>query len=154
MQINLAFPVEPIPNQSVRASIRYDRYKKPYIHYHKPKNIVDYQKNIAWIAKSQLPCGFKLIDGPIIVEHLVYSFSPLNSFTKKMINSLQNGDVMYKDTKPDVTDNLNKPFFDALEGILFKNDSRIVHINNLKKVYNLNPGIDLRISYYDRNNNI
>lgn len=55
----------------------------------------------------------------------------------------------YPNVKPDL-DNLAKSFFDAAEGILYKNDSRIV-VKNLRKLYSdgREPGIEYHISVLD-----
>jgi Holliday junction resolvase RusA-like endonuclease len=41
----------------------------------------------------------------------------------------------YKVTKPDLQDNLNKPLFDALEGILWERDQNVVAMDDVKKYY-------------------
>ena len=52
---------------------------------------------------------------------------------------------MYKNTKPDLTDNLNKGLFDALQDIVYTNDSRIVKITDTSKIYGIHPRTELTI---------
>ena len=51
-----------------------------------------------------------------------------------------------KTTKPDLQDNLNKAFFDALEGIVFEQDQNIHHIGEMRKYYYEKDCIKLKIS--------
>ena len=52
-----------------------------------------------------------------------------------------------KTTKPDLHDNLNKAFMDALEGIVFEQDQNIVKIKNLEKYYDKENLITLILKY-------
>ena len=52
-----------------------------------------------------------------------------------------------KTTKPDLLDNLNKAFIDALEGIVFEQDQNIVEVRSLKKTYGIKPGIEIKFLY-------
>jgi Holliday junction resolvase RusA-like endonuclease len=46
---------------------------------------------------------------------------------------------VFKSTKPDLPDNLNKLVFDAMKGIVFTDDKLIVGIENCYKYYGLQP---------------
>ena len=102
------------------------------------------QNIVAQIAK-QLPEGFMPWSGPIRVNSITYVFPPLKSFTKKKMKMIEDGDIVFKTTKPDLTDNLQKGLFDALEGVLFLNDSQVCEILSLRKIYGLVPGIYIDI---------
>lgn len=52
---------------------------------------------------------------------------------------------IYKYTKPDLHDNLNKALFDALEGVIWERDQNVVSINNLKKYYDKEDKIIIKI---------
>jgi Holliday junction resolvase RusA-like endonuclease len=41
----------------------------------------------------------------------------------------------FKTTKPDLQDNLNKPLFDALEGLVWERDQNVVAMDDVKKYY-------------------
>ena len=143
--MKLTFLGIPKPKQS--AKFRSVKGKgKTYITSYQKKEVKDAERNIAFDAKSQLPEGFIPYNKPIGVN-ILYVFPPLSSFSKKKLNALKQGEVMYKDTKPDLTDNLNKGLFDALEGIVYVNDSRICKIGNAEKVYGLVPRTE--VEFYE-----
>ena len=54
---------------------------------------------------------------------------------------------MPKVTKPDLQDNLNKAFFDALEGLLYEQDQNIVEIKNMSKFYSDSDYIKVKFVY-------
>ena len=59
--------------------------------------------------------------------------------------SIEAGEIVYKATKPDLTDNLNKGVFDALQGIIYANDSQIISMDNVKKIYGLLPRVEIEL---------
>jgi len=64
------------------------------------------------------------------------------SFSAKKRNSTY---LQYKVTKPDLQDNLNKPLFDALEGIVWERDQNVVAMDNVKKYYGTDNQIIIQI---------
>jgi Holliday junction resolvase RusA-like endonuclease len=62
-----------------------------------------------------------------------------SSLSKKEKQLILSGGIVYKHTKPDISDNLQKRYFDALQGVLFTNDSRVCHIKDTMKFYGTNP---------------
>ena len=52
-----------------------------------------------------------------------------------------------KVTKPDLQDNLNKAFFDALEGLIYVQDQNIVEIKNMAKYYGPEDKIKVQFEY-------
>ena len=113
--------------------------------YQKPE-VEAWEKYIRNIVMPQLPRGFKMWEGEVIVEKLVFIFKPLKGFTKGKIKLINEGQLIPKTTRPDVTDNLPKGFFDAIEGLIFKNDSQISTVKEMTKCYGKNPGVLLVIS--------
>ena len=129
MKLNLTIKGTPFPKQSVR------HYKG---NFYKPKKIKDNELNVKAQVLNQLPKGFNLITEPIRVNKLIYVFPYLKSHNARQRNAVVNRQIeLRKFTKPDLTDNLNKGLFDSLEGIVFKNDSQIAEIQNLKKIYGI-----------------
>jgi Holliday junction resolvase RusA-like endonuclease len=111
---------------------------------YKPKKIVDYQKYVVTLVTEQLPKNFVIIESgtPITVEYIEYSYAYLKSIPKKRrIKRIP------KVTKPDLQDNLNKAFFDALEGVLYEQDQNIVEIKNMKKFYSDSDFIKVKFVY-------
>ena len=119
----------PIPKQSTRWGR--DKKGKPRA-YTDPK-IKAAQKRIYWEIKSQLPRGFKLLDGPLGAK-VTFVF-PYPKSKKK---------TFWKITKPDLTDNLWKMPFDVMEGLVYVNDSRVC-LKEGKKIYGDIPATYIEI---------
>lgn len=79
----------------------------------------------------------QLLDGPLVMEATFYLLRP-KSKPKK---------VKYPDTKPDL-DNLVKSVKDALEGIIYTNDSRIVE-EVVRKRYDDPPRVEITVRQAD-----
>jgi len=97
------------------------------------------------MTAKQIPKNFTPFRGPVIVKELLFVFPPLSTWPKYKLYDLAQGKVFYKDTKPDITDNLCKGLFDAMEGIIYMNDSQICEQGLTRKIYGLKPGIYLTI---------
>ena len=136
--LEFKFDIEPVAKQSVKIS-KYGNYT--------PKKMKETSNAISLMAKKQLPKGFELLKGPIIVHGIYFYFTPTKQMlkTKKGRESLFDGKTVTKHTKPDL-DNLNKLVWDALEGIVFKNDSQICEIKNCVKEYCMESGIHIILS--------
>jgi Holliday junction resolvase RusA-like endonuclease len=135
-ELTLRFNLKPTPHQSFRRGRNGVAYT--------PKKILDFKKDIAWELSNQLNNDFEIIKAgtPIIVEYLHYCFEfPKSTALKRRIEGLQ------KTTKPDLLDNLNKAFIDALEGIVFEQDQNIVEVRDLKKFYGESNYIEIKLLY-------
>ena len=135
-ELTLHFDIKPTPHQSFRRGRNGIAYT--------PKKILDFKKAIAYSAMSQVEDGFEIIRAgtPIIVEHLHYCFA----FTKS--TALKRRIIgMPKATKPDLLDNLNKAFIDALEGAIFEQDQNIVEVRDLRKFYGESDYIEIKLLY-------
>ena len=130
----------PIPKQSARF---YSRGGKVFSY--QTQKIKQNASNIALQVKNQLPPNFRIWDGAIEVKQLHFIFPCLKSFPKRKIKAIQEGEKFYKETKPDLSDNLPKSLFDSLQGILYANDSQIVKMNDIEKYYGLEGKIILEI---------
>ena len=135
-ELTLRFNLKPTPHQSFRRGRNGVAYT--------PKKILDFKKDVAWELSNQLNSDFEIIKAgtPIIVEFLHYCFEfPNSTALKRRIEGLQ------KTTKPDLLDNLNKAFIDALEGIVFEQDQNIVEVKDLKKFYGESYYIKIKLLY-------
>ena len=136
MIIKLNIPIKAVPHQSVRMT----RTGRAY----QPKKIVDYKQQIKEAVREQLPDGFLAIEEntPIFVTKLHYVFKyPSNTPKYKK----ESDEILYKFTKPDLHDNLNKALFDALEGVLWQRDQNVVAMDDVKKYYSETDHIILEI---------
>lgn len=141
MKYTFKLNIRPMPHQSVR----FTRQGRSY----KPKKIVDYQDYVRRLVTDQLPDDFVMIEAgtPIIIKELTYEYAYPNSWSKKKKQGRH-----YKTTKPDLQDNLNKAFLDALEGLVYEQDQNIVSIEKLQKLWSDKDRITLIIETYVRDN--
>ena len=113
--------LNPVPKQSFRIG------KNKFT----AKRVVDYEKNIRAIIKSQLPAKYQLLLGPILMQITYYY--PATKKQQSIVNKLSkqgwlhntNEYIFCKTTRPDVTDNLNKGILDAMNNLVFKDDAQI-----------------------------
>jgi len=134
MKLYLHIPTTPIPHQSVRVTRRGFTYQ--------PKKIKDYKKLIRELVEERLPEHFSMIKAgtPIVINRLCYVFEYPKSMSKtKRLHT------RYKLTKPDLHDNLNKAFFDALEGLVWEQDQNICLLKNVSKEYGETASIQIEI---------
>lgn len=130
----------PQPKQSAR--FKAQKFgKKTFMKSYQPDKVIQNERNLAFDAKSQIPEGF-IPFGEAIKVKAVFVFPPLKGFTKSKLNALSTGAIIYKTTKPDLTDNLMKGTMDALNGIVFTDDAVIAEVES-KKIYGLIPRIEL-----------
>lgn len=124
MKFTFKLNIRPMPHQSMR----FTRQGRSY----KPKKITDYQDYVRRLVTDQLPKDFTMIEAgtPIVIKELTYEYVYPTSWSKKRKQGKQ-----YKTTKPDLQDNLNKAFLDALEGLVYEQDQNIVSIEKLQKLW-------------------
>ena len=129
---------EPLAKQSFRFTKKGHKYQN--------KNVVNWAAQARLQVINQLPKKFLPFNGPIVIQNLTFVFSLLKNMPKKTIKDIENGLDVFKVTKPDLLDNLQKNLWDVCEGVLFINDSRIVmHSGKMKKIYGKKPRIEFEI---------
>lgn len=128
--IELEFLGIPKPKQSARFRVGRSKSGRYIPISYQSKKVENTELNIAYSAIQQLPKDFKPFDCPVGAE-IEYIFPIPKSWSKKKKKLLETKRI-YKDTRPDLQDNLSKGLFDALEGIVFINDSRISLIRAVK----------------------
>ena len=135
MKLNLELNIRPLAHQSFkigRGGIKY-----------KPKKVKDYKEYLRKLVSEQLPKDFYIIKAgsEIKVNYIEYIYAYPKSFSKKKRVKT------FKVTKPDLQDNLNKAFFDSLEGLLYEQDQNIVEINKMSKFYGETDKIRVEFEY-------
>lgn len=130
--VSMEFDVAPLAVQSVR---------RGKFGFFSPKKVKDWKQAIGNIARSQFP--WDPYDGPIEVTSIQYRFPFPKTLKKATRNKISEGVVIYMDRRPDLMDNLNKATMDALNGIVFTDDSNIVRCGGLEKIYSFSPGISI-----------
>ena len=93
-------------------------------------------KNYVKVIASECRCD-PLWEGPLRII-IRFGFLRPKSISKK---------VIWRDKKPDI-DNVFKACADALEGIIYRNDSQIVGVKMTKK-YSDTPGVSIQIEQID-----
>lgn len=131
----------PTPKQSARFRIIKGK-KGNFVSFYQKKSVKDAAKSIADQIREQLPKGFEIIDSPIQMD-ILFVFPPLKSWSKKKLKQLEDGETIYKDTKPDI-DNTTKNLLDAMEKLVFANDSRICRIR-IQKIYGFKPRTEVNL---------
>lgn len=135
-ELTLKYNVRPQPHQSVKLGRNGIAYM--------PKKVKDFKDYIIKLTRDQLPEEFEIIPSgtSIIVEYLHYEFAYPKSTPKKRRTK-----DLPKTTKPDLLDNLNKAFIDALEGVVYEQDQNIVEVRSLKKFYGDTDLITIKFVY-------
>ena len=123
MKLTLELNIRPLAHQSFkigRGGIKY-----------KPKKVKDYQEYLRRLVSEQLPKDFNIITAgsEIKVNYIEYIYVYPKSSCKEEKSKT------FKVTKPDLQDNLNKAFFDSLEGLLYEQDQNIVEIKRMSKLF-------------------
>jgi len=135
VKLTLELNIRPLAHQSFkigRGGIKY-----------KPKKVKDYQTYLRRLVSEQLPKDFNIITAgsEIKVNYIEYIYAYPKSFSKRRRVKT------FKVTKPDLQDNLNKAFFDSLEGLLYEQDQNIVEINKMSKFHGENDKIRVEFEY-------
>ena len=133
--IQLALAAAPKSVQSVRFAARCG-----YIRTFQPKAQKAWKRAIKVAVSEQLPVGWQPFGKVPLWVQVVYVFPPLKSAKKAELEIIDSGGVIYKETRPDVNDNLNKGLFDALTGVLWEDDGRVVS-SHVYKVFGKETGI-------------
>jgi len=133
--LNFELNIKPLAHQSFKIGRNGIKYK--------PKKVKDYQVYLQRLVTEQLPEDFSIITAgsEIKVNYIQYIYAYPKSFSKKRRVKT------FKTTKPDLQDNLNKAFFDALEGLVYEQDQNIVEINAMSKFYGETDKVRVEFEY-------
>jgi Holliday junction resolvase RusA-like endonuclease len=108
-----------------------------------PKESKEYKRYVSLIARQHAPKT--LLEGPLSVRMKIYREIP-KSTTKKDRALIFEG-IKRPITKPDGT-NYAKGIEDALNGIIYKDDSQIVDLQ-VQKYYSDNPRVEVTVQEID-----
>jgi Holliday junction resolvase RusA-like endonuclease len=104
-----------------------------------PAKSKDFKKYVKLVASEHRPDH--LLDGPLKMEVKIYK-STLKNFSKKKTQQAENG-IIRPTTKPDV-DNYVKGVKDALNSVIWKDDSQVVDLV-VSKWYSEQPLVEVTI---------
>lgn len=141
-KITLTLFGEPMPKQSVRATKSGDFFQ--------PKKITDRFKFYQSEIRKQLPKDFKMFETCVFVRKMHFLYAPLKSFHKEKgkMEAIRNGKKFYKNSRPDLPDNLKKLVNDAMSEIVFRDDSIIVAEDDIKKYYSIGGCVIIELEGY------
>jgi len=120
----------PLAKQSARHAV-----KNGKIISYQPTKFGDRKKDYIRQILGQLPDGFVPFEKRVhsLKFHCIYP--PLKNFSKATIESINRGEIVWKESQPDIIDNLKKLVFDSMADIVYTNDGKIVSEDNVKKYY-------------------
>lgn len=127
----------PLQKQSARFA-KVGKFMRKY----QPKQITNWQAQARLQIIQQLTPHFVPFGGKIRINRVVFIFPPLKSWSKKKLTALKEGNIIYKDTKPDM-DNLKKMLYDCCNGLAWVDDAKIVVENNTSKQFGMIPRIEM-----------
>ncbi len=126
----ISFTVYGNPTGKQAAKAFYNPKAKKMFHF-SPKKTTDWEQLIRSAAQEFVP--EKLLDGPLKASAVFYLLKPPSKPKR----------CLFPDTKPD-HDNLEKAIYDALEKVIYVNDSRIV-TKQFKKRWGNPPRVEITI---------
>lgn len=145
--IEFTLHTRPVPKQSIRFGILKItkgprkgevvlKDGQPITMPFKSKKITDKEKTFKWLIRSAIPTSFKPFKEIVHVEKMHYVYKIPTSFSKKLRDDIiLNGNICYKNTSPDLMDNLKKLLWDCMKGIVVEDDGIVVSEDNVKKYY-------------------
>lgn len=137
---------EPMAKQSVRQG----RNREGNVVFFQPeamkKRVKDYQEQI----RKQLPPGFIPFQTAVFVRKMHFMYAPLKSFHKEKgkMEAIRTGKKFYKNTRPDLPDNLKKLVNDSMSELVFTDDALIVGEDNVRKYYGVGGCIIIELEGY------
>lgn len=143
-KISLVLFGVPMPKQSVRAFVTDKGKVGTYQPTKYGQRVKDYRAQI----KKQLPEDFKMFTEQVRITKMHFVYPPLKSFTRLTMDRIERGEIIYKNTKPDISDNLKKLPMDAMSGTVYKDDGMIVTENDIAKYYGTGGCIIIEMEGY------
>ena len=121
--LKITVPIEPVAQGRPRASTR-----GGFVKMYDPPKSREYKKQVKLILEQHKPS--KPLETPLRVK-MTFNRQYLKSFTKKQLKQAEDGFLMPV-SRPDL-DNYAKAMLDAMNGIIYKDDSQIVSLTLEKK---------------------
>jgi Holliday junction resolvase RusA-like endonuclease len=142
--IKIEFPGEPRGKGRPRSRVAWTKQDKPFVAIYTDAETRKYEEDIAWAAKAIMRASPPL-GGPLVVWIEAY-FPVPQSWSRPKRDAALAG-VIRPIGKPDF-DNIAKSACDALKGIVWMDDSRIVEAHVTKK-YSERPVLKISVEELD-----
>lgn len=138
--IKITVPGDPVPKGRHRARIVQPRNKPAFIHFYQDADTEAYEKKVAWQARIVMgPRGWLL--GALEIRVTAWVSIPQSWSQKQQARAL-NGDLL-PTTRPDA-DNYLKCCLDAMNSVVYKDDSQFVTMSVTKR-YSDSPRLEIEI---------
>lgn len=108
-----------------------------YVLHYQEKDIVDRTTNYKWLIKSQIGPR-KPFENRIVISKIDFIFPCPQSFSKKLVQSITDGMIYPKDSRPDC-DNLMKFIQDCCNDVVWSDDAKVWWLSNVRKFYGITP---------------
>lgn len=153
-KITLKLFGEPMAKQSV---LQGKNFKTGAKIFYQPQKAIDRKSDYIKQIKEQLPKDFTPFMTVVFVRKFHCVYAPLKEFHKKKgkMESIREGKKYYKNTQPDLIDNLKKLVFDCLGKdkktgvpLVLGNDGIIVGEDNTRKYYGIGGCIIIDLEGY------
>lgn len=107
-----------------------------------PAHIKQAQNSMTLQIMNQLPNGHEPITEAVAIQY-TFEFPLTKDLKKETRQKIQCGDQVFRPKKPDI-DNLQKAVNDAMNGVVYLDDSQIVKISSVK-IYSETPKIIINV---------
>lgn len=133
----IEIPGEPVAQGRPRATTINGR-----VRLYDPAKSKNYKEQVRLVAQSaRQMAGIKLFTGPIRVRMVIHRKIPTR-FRKWEKEQASVGKIR-PTTKPD-SDNYSKSLLDAMNGVIYEDDSQVVELS-VSKFYSENPRVEIRV---------
>lgn len=141
VEVEICLRGTPMPKQSVRQGKSKTGQTVFYQPVEMKKRVEDYQKQI----RTVIPGPYPIFKKQVHITQMHFIYPPLKGFNKATMERIKEGEIVYKNTKPDVCDNLKKLVLDSLSGLVYSDDSIIVSEDDVKKYYGTGGWIIIKL---------
>lgn len=138
--IKIVIPGAPVPKGRHRARIVQPRFKPAFIHFYQDADTEAYEARVAQEAGLVMRGRGKLL-GPLGVNVMAFVTIPESWSLKQKQRAIEG--TMLPVTRPDA-DNYLKCCLDAMNGIVYKDDSQVVDMK-VQKRYAEKPRLEIEI---------
>lgn len=138
--LKIIVPGIPVPKGRHRARIVQPRGRRPFVHMYQDAETEKYESLVAQNA-SMVMAGRGLVLGALDVRATAYVEIPA-SWPDKKRNQAADGDILPV-SRPDA-DNYLKCVLDAMNGVVYKDDSQVVNMS-VQKRYSFTPRMEIDI---------
>lgn len=138
--LKIIVPGEPVPKARHRARIVQPRGRPPFVHMYQDAETEKYESLVAKMS-GMVMAGRGLLLGALDVRATAYVEIPASWPQKKRVQA-GDGEILPV-SRPDA-DNYLKCVLDAMNGVVYKDDSQVVNMS-VQKRYSFTPRMEIEI---------